>query len=69
MYKTLLIDGMHCGHCAGMVQVALFQIPEVLDVSINVTKRNAVVRLSAPVSFEVFAEHVLQAGYKLEKLI
>lgn len=69
MYKTLLIDGMHCGHCAGMVQVELFHIPEVLDVNVNVTKRNAIVRLSSPVSFEVFAKHVSEAGYKLEKLI
>lgn len=55
MYKTLLIKGMHCGHCAGMVQVELFKIPEVVDVSISVTKKNAIVRLSSPVSFETFA--------------
>ncbi len=69
MYKTLIIEGMHCGHCAGMVQVELFKIPEVVDVSINVTKRNAIVRLDSPVSFDVFAKHVAEAGYTLERLI
>lgn len=69
MYKTLLIERMHCGHCAGMVQVELFKIPEVVDVSINVTKKNAIVRLSSPVSFETFAKHVTEAGCILERLI
>lgn len=69
MYKTLLIKGMHCGHCAGMVQVELFKIPEVVDVSINVTKRNAIVRLTEPVTFDTFAKHVSEAGYTLERLI
>ena len=69
MYKTLLIKGMHCGHCAGMVQVELFKIPEVVDVSINVTKRNAIVRLTEPVTFDTFAKYVSEAGYTLERLI
>ena len=69
MYKTLIIDGMHCGHCAGLVQVELFRIPQVRDVSVNVTKRNAIVRIDSPVSFEQFAKHVAEAGYTLERLI
>ena len=69
MYKTLLIERMHCGHSAGMVQVELFKIPEVVDVIINVTKKNAIVRLSSPVSFETFAKHVTEAGCILERLI
>ena len=69
MYKTLVIEGMHCGHCAGMVQVELYKIPEVVDVSISVMKKNAIVRLTSPVSFEIFADRVSEAGYTLERLI
>ena len=69
MYKTLVIEGMHCGHCAGMVQVELYKIPEVVDVSISVMKKNAIVRLTSPVSFETFADSVSEAGYTLERLI
>jgi copper chaperone CopZ len=69
MYKTLIIDGMHCGHCAGIVQVELYRIPEVQDVSVNVMKRNAIVRLSKAVDVEVFAQHIESVGYSLERLI
>lgn len=69
MFKTLKIEGMNCGHCAGLVKVELFKIKEVIDATVDVKYKNAIVQIEKPVDFEIFQKVVENAGYTLTQLI
>ena len=69
MFKTLKIEGMNCGHCAGMVKVELFKIKEVKDVTVDIKFKSAIVNLEQPVDFETFKVAIENAGYTLSQLI
>lgn len=69
MFKTLKIEGMNCGHCAGMVKVELFKIKEVKDATVDIKTKCAIVNLEQPVDFETFKVAIENAGYTLTQLI
>lgn len=69
MFKTLKIEGMNCGHCAGAVKIELFKIKEVKDVTVDIKTKSAIVNLDQPVEFETFKSAIEDAGYTLTQLI
>jgi copper chaperone CopZ len=58
---TLAIEGMTCGHCKANVEKALKAVPGVTDVTVDLTKHQAVIAGSASRSSLVQA--VQDAGY------
>lgn len=69
MFKTLLIDGMHCNHCVGMINIELYKIKEVLDVKVDISSKRAVVRLTSPIPNNIFRRAIETAGYELVNII
>lgn len=69
MFKTLLIDGMYCSHCAGIINIELFKIKEVLDVKVDISNKRAIVRLSEVIPNDKFRIAVETAGYTLINII
>ncbi|MBR2571936.1 MAG: heavy metal translocating P-type ATPase [Clostridia bacterium] len=65
MKKTLMIDGMMCGHCEARVKKGLEAIPGVEFAAADHTAGTAVVTLSAPVSDEVLRAAVEAQDYKV----
>lgn len=69
MFKTLLIDGMHCNHCVGIINIELYKIKEVLDVKVDIANKRATVRLTGPIQNDAFRQAVETAGYNLVNVV
>jgi len=69
MFKTLLIDGMHCSHCVGIINIELYKIKEVLDVKVDISTKRAIVRLTNAVPNNLLRSAVENAGYTLINII
>lgn len=65
MKKTLLIEGMSCGHCSAMVKKVLEAIPGVQSAEVDLHAKTAVCTLAEPVSDEQLKTAVEQAGYEV----
>lgn len=69
MFKTLLIDGMNCSHCVGIINIELYKIKEVLDVQIDIGSKKAIVRLTEAIPNDRFRTAIETAGYTLTNVI
>lgn len=69
MRKTISIKGMHCGHCAGLVNIQLYSIKEVVDVKVDVRDQRAIVTMTSDVDDVVLTRAIEKAGYSVEKII
>jgi copper chaperone len=69
MYKTLLIDGLHCNHCVGIINIELYKIKEVLDVKVDIGTKRVIVRMTEPIPHNVFRRAIETAGYDLINII
>jgi len=58
---TLKIDGMTCNHCVQSVKVALFEVPGVLNVEVDLAQGKAVVLGNVPTELLIAA--VVEEGY------
>lgn len=68
MTKTMIIDGMSCGHCTGRVQKALEAIEGVSGVVMSLEEKSAVVTLDKDVEDEVLRDAVTQADYEVVEI-
>lgn len=62
MNKKIIIDGMMCMHCAGSVEKALNALDGV-TAKVDLEQKCANVELTAPVTDDVLAKAVTDAGY------
>ncbi len=67
MKKTLVVEGMTCSHCEGAVKEALREVPEVLDVWVNLEEKTVEVEGSDLVDKRL-KEAVDQAGYEVTSI-
>ena len=65
MNKTMIIEGMMCGHCTGRVEKALSAIDGVDRVEMSLEGKSAVLSLSKEVDDKVLTDAVTEAGYKV----
>lgn len=65
MKKTLVIEGMMCGHCTGRVQKALEAVEGVKEVRMSLEDKTAEVETGDGVTEQVLAEAVKAAGYEV----
>lgn len=65
--KTMIIEGMMCGHCSARVEKALGEIQGVEKVKIDLEKKTATVKINKnnPVEDNVLKTAVEEAGYKV----
>ena len=64
MRKTLVIQGMMCGHCAAHVERALNALPGV-EAKVDLAHHTAVVQAATEVADEVLRQAVMNAGYEV----
>lgn len=68
MKKTILINGMTCGHCVKRVENALLGIEGVLSVVVNLAEKNAVVESEVDIDENLLREAIDDAGYEIESI-
>ncbi len=64
MNKTLVIEGMLCGHCAAHVTRALQALPGV-QAHVDLQRKEAYVQAATEISDEVLKKAVQDAGYEV----
>ncbi|WP_326911140.1 heavy metal translocating P-type ATPase [Sedimentibacter sp. MB31-C6] len=65
MKKTLIVEGMSCGHCKAAVEKALKFVDGVEDAVVDLDKKAAEVNLTTEVSDDVLSKAVTDAGYEV----
>ena len=63
MKKRIEIEGMTCAHCVHHVEVALEEIPALLNVEVNLGGNYAIVDSEDDVSDEEIKNAISEAGY------
>ncbi len=63
MKKQINIEGMSCGHCVKHVKGALAELPEVVNIEVNLEGKYAIVELNAQVADAKLKEAIEEAGY------
>ena len=61
--KLIEIEGLHCENCAKKVKNALFGLPEVEDVEVNLSDKNAKVTLNEEVDDLLIADVINGTGH------
>lgn len=64
MEKTMLIEGMSCGHCSVRVEKALNELDGV-NATVDLDKKTAFIKLSKDINDEVLTKAVTDAGYEV----
>jgi copper chaperone CopZ len=65
MKKTLHIDGMYCSHCAGLINIQMYQIDGVKDVNVSIGDKTAIITSDREIDEHVLNIAVQKAGYTL----
>lgn len=66
--KTMIIEGMSCGHCTARVQKALEAIDGVTHVEMSLENKSAVIELNKEVSDDTLKDAVVQADYEVVEM-
>ena len=61
--KLVEIEGMHCENCAKKVEDVLYWLPEVENVEVNLSDKNAKVTLNEEVDDLLIADVINGAGH------
>jgi Cu2+-exporting ATPase len=69
MEKTIIIEGMSCGHCEMHTKKELEKIEGVISAAADADKGQAVVKLEKEVTEDKFKAAVEEAGYEYIKTI
>ncbi len=68
MTKTMIVEGMSCGHCTARVQKALEAVEGVASVEMSLEEKSAVVALDREVSEAALEKAVTEAGYEVVEI-
>ena len=68
MTKTLIIEGMVCGHCAARVERALNGLPGV-QAKVDLGRKAAVVESAGELDEALLRETVQNAGYEVVSIL
>ena len=63
--QELTVIGMTCGHCAQTLTTALSALSGVDAVDVDVASGRAILHAAHPLSTDVLAEAISEAGYEL----
>ena len=65
MKKTMIIEGMMCGHCTGRVEKALAALEGVESVEMSLEGKSATLTLNKELDDQLLTDTVTQAGYEV----
>ena len=63
MKKIVGIEGMSCSHCAKKVEDALYGLPEIEDVKVNLDNKNAEIVFSSEVDDKIISDLIKSVGF------
>ncbi len=66
--RTLHIEGMHCTHCIGLVNIELYAIKEVQNVKVDIRDQTAIVSLTKAINPIWFENAIERAGFRLKEI-
>ena len=68
MNKTMIIEGMMCGHCTGRVQKVLEAVQGIASVTMSLENKSAELVLNEEVADETLKAVVTEAGYEVVEI-
>lgn len=68
MTKTMIVEGMSCGHCTARVQKALEAVDGVVSVVMSLEEKSAVVTMDKEVPDETLKAAVTEADYEVSEI-
>ena len=68
MKKTLIIEGMMCGHCEAHVKKALLGLDGVTDAEVSHQKGEAVITLNKDIPDALLKKAIEDEGYSLNDI-
>lgn len=66
--KVLVVEGMHCGHCAKKVEDSLKEVDGVVSVKVDLGKKEVVVVSKKELDNNVIAEAVKKTDFELVEI-
>lgn len=66
-HVNLLVHGMHCTSCAGLIERSLKKVPGVQQAMVNFAAEKAVVQTNGPIQVQDLLNVVKKAGYQAEE--
>ena len=66
--KTILIEGMSCGHCSKRVKETLKSVNEVKSVSVSLEEKRAEVILKKEISNEILKTAIEDIGFEVVQI-
>lgn len=66
--KTIIIEGMHCGHCAKRVEEALRKINSVSSVKIDLGKKEVIVISKVDLDDDIICSTIKSLDYEVIKI-
>ncbi|MCR2044304.1 heavy-metal-associated domain-containing protein [Anaerosalibacter massiliensis] len=67
MKKTILIEGMSCGHCVKAVEEALKELDEIKSVNVNLEEKKADIEGDS-LDYNKIKEAIDEAGYRVVEI-
>ena len=68
MTKTMIIEGMSCGHCSARVKKALEELEGVTAVTVDLEKKTAVLESASVLSNETLKNTIEDIGYDVKQI-
>lgn len=68
MKKSIIVEGMSCGHCVNHVKNALEDLKGVTDVNVDLNSKTAVIEASDEVKDGDIKFAIEDAGYEIVKI-
>ena len=63
--RIIIVEGMHCRHCAKKVEDALKELDSVISVKINLEKKEVIVKSKVELSEEIILKKISKLDYKI----
>lgn len=68
MTKTIIIEGMSCGHCTARVQKALEALEGITAVTMSLEQKSAEITLDQEISNQLLTQTITDAGYEVVEI-
>jgi Cu2+-exporting ATPase len=69
MKKTIMIEGMMCGHCEARVKKVLEELPQVDSADVSYQEKKAVITLNSQVDDQELKEIIEKQDYKVVEIL
>lgn len=66
--KVLVVEGMHCGHCAKKVEDVLKELNGVKNVKVNLEKKEVLVVSKVELSNDLITSAIKKTGFELKEI-